>query len=189
LSNRWQFATPDLAPTGKALIDQLENIPSGNDEWSAYQKLIGDILEFLFCPPLEKPIPERSNRPRTNRRDFILPNYAPEGSLWAYMRTHYSAYLVVVDAKNSGRNINKKEILQVGNYLSSHGTGLFGVIMSRKGIKINAEETQREQWAFHRKLILVLDDTEVKQMIVMRIAGEDPAGYIRQVIEDFRLAF
>ena len=46
--------TPSDKKVG-ALVAALTDIKSGKRNWPAYQRLISDILEFLFCPPLEPP--------------------------------------------------------------------------------------------------------------------------------------
>jgi hypothetical protein len=95
-----------------------------------YQKLVGRTLEYLFCPPLKTPISELGDRPAVNRRDLILPNYAPDG-FWKFMRDNYQADYIVVDAKNYRGEVKKKDALQVANYLKPHGAGLFGLIITR----------------------------------------------------------
>ena len=45
----------------------------------------------------------------------------------------------------------------------------------------------REQWVQHNKLVIGLDDDDVQQMLVTKMADGDPAELIRQKIEDFRL--
>ena len=34
-------------------IDELESIQSGKSDWSRYQQLIANCMEYLFAPPLE----------------------------------------------------------------------------------------------------------------------------------------
>ena len=103
------------------------------------------------------------------------------------MRSTYEAHYIVADAKNSARKVTKNGVLQVANYLSARGTGLFGLIMSRKGIGERASITQGEQWAFNEKMIVIVDDADVRQMITMRISNDDPAELLADKIEDFRL--
>jgi hypothetical protein len=57
------------------------------------------------------------------------------------------------------------------------------------GIAMNdtAKWICREQWVQHNKLIIGLDDDDVRQMLVTKMADGDPAELIRQKIEDFRL--
>ena len=174
--------------TAEVLLANLDGTPPGKPAWSQYQKLVGNILEFLFCPPLTKPHSELPNNTGTNRRDFVFPNYAPDG-FWASLKSHYAAHLIVVDAKNFTKKVGKTEVLQISNYLSEHGAGLFGLIVSRNQCAYSAEVTQREQWAIHRKMIVMLNDADVRQMFAIQLAGGDPSDLIRQKIEDFRLSF
>jgi hypothetical protein len=172
----------------RTLLKRLDQTLPGKAQWSAYQKLVGEILGLLLSPPLAQPIEERSNESKVNRRDFILPNYAVEG-FWHFLRIHYEAHFVVVDAKNYVRNVKKNEILQIANYLAPHGTGLFGLIVCRRAADRSAEITRREQWVLHRKMVLILNDDDLRQMFKLQASGQDPSEVIRQKIEDFRLGF
>jgi hypothetical protein len=165
---------------------RLDSLVCGRAQWYDYQKLCGDILEYLFCPPLKTPIPESSNVPRINRRDFIVPNYVSDG-FWHFMRLHYRADYLVVDAKNNCGQANKTHVLQIANYLSSFGTGLFGIIITRKGMDRAGMYTCREQWMLHGKMIITLNDGDLLQMLESKKIGADPEDLVRQKIEDFRL--
>lgn len=183
----------DAQPTGvrqsaRSLRARLGAVEPGRPDWPLYQALVGEILAYLFSPPLERPIGESSNQTRINRRDFVLPNYAVDG-FWSFLRSHYQAHYIVVDAKNYVRGVKKSEVLQLANYLADHGSGLFGLIVCRHAEDRSAEITRREQWVIHRKLILILNDADLRQMIAIRTADGDPTDVIRQKIEDFRLGF
>jgi hypothetical protein len=164
----------------------LSDIACGRAGWYAYQKVCGEILEYLFCPPLKTPIPESSNIPRINRRDFVVPNYVPD-EFWHFMRLHYRADYIVVDAKNHCGQANKTHVLQLANYLSPHGTGLFGMIVTRNGMDRGGMYTCREQWMLHSKMIITLNDDDLRQMLENKKSGLDPEDVVRQKIEDFRL--
>jgi hypothetical protein len=138
-------------------------------------------------PPLNAAIPQSRDEHGANRRDFVLPNYALDGGFWQFMRQHYAAHYVVAEVKNLTRQPGKAEILQVANYLSQHGTGLFALILARNGLDNNGKWIRREQWVLHDKLIVGLDDDDVFQMVRTKLAGGDPAELVRQKIEDFRL--
>ncbi|MFF5701574.1 hypothetical protein ACFY7H_03605 [Streptomyces sp. NPDC012794] len=168
------------------LLKQLMDVAPGPN-WMKYQELCREISEFLFCPPLSRPIWERPNFSSVNRRDLILPNYALDG-FWAYLRTRYHADHVVIDAKNYSESIKKEEILQIANYLQRHGVGLFALIFSRTEPDSRLLYTLREQWVLHDKMIVVLSDADVSQMLSDKKAGADPTELIRQKIEDFRLS-
>lgn len=169
------------------LLQDLKLCESGRRNWVKYQKLVGTILERLFCPPLSTPIPELSDASKVNRRDFILPNYTEEG-FWAFVRSRYSADHIVVDAKNLSGKVKKKEVLQISNYLKKHGAGLFGLIICRSGCDRSCLQTLREIWAIEKKLIIVLTDDDIEQMLLENSTGGQPETTIRQKIEEFRLA-
>lgn len=170
------------------LVDELQSVAPGRAEWSKYQRIVRDILAATLSPPLNSPLDEHANETRVNRRDIVFPNYANEG-FWKFVRDHYEAHFVVVDAKNYVGNVKKKEILQVANYLSGHGAGLFGIIACRSAADRSAETTRREQWVIHRKMIIILNDEDLIQMLSASRESGDPSAVIRQKIEDFRLGF
>lgn len=178
-----------IKPAGSPAVDlrqRLTNISAGHPSWVAFQAWVADVLAYLFCPPLADPLLENSTDNGHNRRDIVLPNYAQHG-MWAFLRLHYRADFVVVDAKNSGAHLKKDVVLQLANYLSSHGAGLFGLVICRRGADKGARWTIREQWVLHNKLIIVLNIEDVLQMLTAKESGNDPAALIKQRIEDFRL--
>ena len=79
-------------------------------------------------------------------------------------------------------------MLQIANYLKQKGTGLFGLIIARKGTNNSSENTLRDVWIHDQKMIIVLNDVDVEQMILDKKNGEDPAKLILKKIEDFRLS-
>jgi hypothetical protein len=103
------------------------------------------------------------------------------------MREHYSADFVVAEVKNLDGNPGKNDLLQVANYLNKRGTGMFALLLTRTLLDENGQWVRREQWVSSEKLIIDLDDDQVRQMIRMKLAGDEPAEFIRQRIEDFRL--
>jgi hypothetical protein len=169
------------------LIKQLRLCLPGRNDWAKYQKLVGSILEKLFCPPLSKPISELSDSSKVNRRDFIFPNYN-DSSFWGYLRSRYTANYIVVDAKNYKEKVKKKEALQIANYLKSYGAGLFGIIVCRNGADLGCIHTLRETWLIQQKLIIILTDNDLEQMLLTQQSKAQPEIIIQQKIEDFRLS-
>jgi hypothetical protein len=99
------------------------------------------------------------------------------------LRHRYKGDYIVVDAKNYDGLVGKNDVLQIGNYLKQHGTGLFGLIVTRQGEDSSSLETRKEQWTTYDKLIIILTDDEIKAML----SSNRPEEIIKQKIEDFRL--
>ena len=171
----------------EVFLASLKACKKGKVSWSEYQKLIGQILEHLFCPPLETPISELADHDGINRRDWIIPNYADQG-FWSFLREKYSADYIVVDAKNYKSSISKNQVLQLANYLKIHGAGMFAMIVTRVGTDNGALLTIREQWMANKKMILVLNDEDIEAMLLAKLAGGNPEKIIGQAIERFRLS-
>jgi hypothetical protein len=169
------------------LINELNSCLAGHEAWAEYQKLIGRILSDLFCPPLMRPLEEHSDASKANRRDFIFPNYASDG-FWYFLRTRYAADYIVIDAKNGKGKVTKAHVLQMANYLKVHGVGLFGVILCRRGASPSTRVTIREQWLSHNKLVLVLDDHDLENMLLAKAAGGNPITVLSDRIQEFRLS-
>jgi len=180
----YSYVKPKIEDT---LIDKLKAIPAGRNDWSKYQKQIGKILSYLFSDTLSDPITELPDKYGINRRDFILRNYSEEG-FWKYLREKYQADFIVLDAKNYTGKIKKNQVLQMSNYLKSHGTGLFAIIISRNGEEDKGSYfTRREKWATERKMIIILDDDDMEKMILAKASSNQPEEIIIQKIEGFRL--
>jgi hypothetical protein len=169
------------------LINELSLCSSGKNNWASYQNLVGAILEHLFCPPLTSPLKEMSDALAINRRDFVFPNYSVDG-FWTFLRDKYIADYIVVDAKNYKKQVSKEQVLQIANYLKLYGAGLFGLIVCRTGGDRSCLATARETWIIENKLILILSDYDLKEMLTAKLSGLDPTVIVRQKIEDFRLA-
>jgi hypothetical protein len=169
------------------LLKKIKNCQPGKRDWSDYQKIVGQVFERLFCPPLQAPLLESADAAGINRRDLIFPNYADAG-FWRFLREMYKADYIVVDAKNYKTAVGKHQVLQIANYLKPHGAGMFALIATRAGADNAARLTIREQWMAYQKMILVLDDESLEVMLLAASSGGDAAKVIGQLIEDFRLS-
>lgn len=175
-------AAPD---TYDELLCRLKNCPAGWNDWQVYQKLVGDIINALFSPPLDSASEQNSDGNNANRRDFIMPNYAETG-YWKYLRERYNAEFIPIDAKNSAEPICKEDVLQVAHYLKEKGLGLFGLIFSRIGTDESAIIHLKDVWQNENKMIVVLNDDDIEQMLLNKQSHIDPSRLIIERIQEFR---
>jgi HJR/Mrr/RecB family endonuclease len=164
----------------------LNRLEPGQSTWSTYQKLISDILEHLFCPPLETPRYELFDVDERNRRDMIFENNCEDG-FWRALKETYQADYIVVDAKNYAEDIDKKPIIEIAHYLKPYGCGMFGIIVTRKGTKDSAYHAIREQWIGNNKMVVVINDSDIQEMLHIAQAGGKAEELIRKKIADFRM--
>jgi hypothetical protein len=175
----------DFIPRKAASLSAaLDAIPPGIQDANDFQKLWLDAAEFLFTPPLGVPQYEVNDEENRNRRDIIIENFAETG-FWAVARAEYAARYIVIDAKNYTGPIGKRCVLDVAHYLKRHGCGLFALLATRVGQKKSARHAIREHWIAEKKLILVLDDNDLKRMLDLRSDGADPSVIIRERLRIF----
>ncbi|ANK91520.1 MULTISPECIES: HNH endonuclease [unclassified Rhizobium] len=177
----------DRTSREQRLVNRLRNCPEGLEHWADYQKIVGTVLTHLFCGPLADPQVEHSDATKTNRRDFIFPNYA-EGGFWRYLRDRYAADYIVVDAKNHATQIKKESVNQIGNYLKEAGVGKLGIIVCRYGPSKGANVTVREKWLLDGKLIIFVTNEDLEQMLLAKAAQGDPTRILTDIIQRFRLS-
>lgn len=170
----------------ESFIESLGSLASGREDWSEYQRLSSDILEYLFCPPLEPPRYEFSDDDTRNRRDMIFENSAND-LFWSHLRNTYAAHYIVADAKNYGAPLKKQPVIDLAHYLKPYGCGLFGILVSRRGAGVAAKHAVREQWIGGHKMIVVLSDADLVEMIRIKSTGGKPEEIIRKAIADFRM--
>lgn len=177
------------SPSSKedALIESLKAIAFGKNQWSQFQQTTSKILEHLYCPPLETPKYELRDYDSRNRRDMIYENSAIDG-FWRMIRDTYLAHYLVVDSKNYKAAISKQPIVEIAHYLKPYGCGMFGIIVSRVGGGSAAYHAIKEQWIANNKLILILSDSDIIEMLQIKKANGNPESVLRRIIADFRMS-
>ena len=76
--------------------------------------------------------------------------------------------------KNSAKEIGKEELIQVADYLGKESLGRVGIIFSRKGLSKSGVEKQRSLLRDVKKLILVLSENDLIDLINKKMQKEEP---------------
>ena len=105
----------DACKEAEGLKDKLAAIKPGREEAGAYQKLVLEILNFLFNPELIDGTPEVRTIDGTERRDIIFTNDSDE-SFWDYVRTSHDGIVIMFETKNMDE-LGMPEINQTATYL------------------------------------------------------------------------
>jgi len=171
----------------QSLLNALQSIEPGSSDSMAYQRLVSEILEFLFVPPLETPRFEIPDGDARNRRDMIFENACATG-FWANLRSSYAAHYIVVDAKNYSAGVDKGPVIDIAHYLKPYGCGMFGVLATRHGASGAGLHAMREQWIGNQKMIVALDDDDIKEMLRVKSESGAAEEIIRSKIATFRMA-
>jgi hypothetical protein len=170
------------------LIDKLDACPAGASHWKQFEDICIEILEFLFVPPLTRPIPQPRTYSGTNRRDAVLPNRnLDERNNWGLLLRELNARMVLFEFKNyDATDIGHEEIIQTDNYLTE-AMGRLGIMICTKDPDNGAHIQRNTIYSRGKKVILFLTKDHLKEMLYIKERGEDPSDLIVDFVERFYL--
>lgn len=173
------------------LTSKLKECRVGPNDWKKFQDLCGEILTFLFVPPLQKPSSQSRTLDRTQIRDYIYPNSSTYG-FWFYVRGSFGANVIIVDPKNSNK-IKNTEIREFSTRLQP-GLTKFGIIIFRgtkSGSDSNWKSSFREivsLWKSQKnKMIVILNDSDFLMMLQKFVDFENPESVIQECINGIQV--
>jgi len=167
------------------MINRLASCRKGKEYWKEYQQICKDILTYLFVPPLAEPLEEQRTRNGLERRDLIFHIPYDAGGFWDMIRLKYRANALIVDCKNLNEPISKDEVISTSQYLSEKRLGNFGLILSRFQPSASALKEVQKLWLEQEKMIVCIDDEELKKMIQLKENGNEPTKFLDKKIFDF----
>ncbi len=170
------------------LIGRLDACPRGSAGWSAFEDVCIAILEFLFVPPLTRPVIQARTLSGTNRRDVVLPNRNfGERNNWGVLLSELNARMILFEFKNyDATEIGHEEVIQTDNYLTEP-MGKLAVMICSKIPDDGAHIQRNTIYSRHRKVILFLTKDHLKEMLFIKERGEDPSDLIVDLVEKFYL--
>lgn len=166
------------------LIEKLKNIKPGRSEWRLYEDLCVEILTYVFTPPLSPPTIQSRSEDGLDRRDAI---YAirPGNKIWDALRTECRTRFVVAEFKNFENESGQKEVESLQQYLFPKAMRSFGILCSRKKASESALIARRRAWVENEKLIVVLSDEGMIDLVNAKDSDNDPAEIIDAQLEEF----
>ena len=170
------------------LKQKLRDIPPGREQAAEYQRLVLEILNFLFNPELIDGQPEVRTVDGTERRDIIFTNDSDE-SFWEYIRSEHAGILVMFEAKNVAA-LEAAAINQTATYLGDR-IGRLGIIVTRTSVPKTVQRKTFSVWndsAPNRKVILILTDDHLCELLDVRARDGSPTQWFQRHYRAFRTA-
>jgi hypothetical protein len=174
-----------ICPESETLKNRLAALKPGIADATGFQLLVLEIFNFLFNPDLIDGVPEVKTIDGTERRDIIFTNDSDK-TFWEYLRNEHSSLIVMIETKNTAQ-VENSHLNQTATYLGSR-LGYFGIIVTRT----KPEEAQiKKSFSIYsdsqpKKIILILCDQDLIQMLDMHCAGRDPMRYMQTAYRNFR---
>lgn len=110
-------------------------------------------------------------------------SYTP---FWSYIRQEHSAVLLMFETKNT-TELEPSHLNQTNTYLGDR-LGRLGFIVTRNPA---APAQQKKAFSIYndshpRKIILMLSDNDLREMLNMKCRGQDPMRFVQKLYRKFR---
>lgn len=161
-------------PQSLKLIEKLSSCPTGHKGWKEYEEICKEILTFLFVPPLVGPLEHVRTESGLQIRDLIFHIPCNVGGFWDFVQRKYDAVAIIVECKNYANPIGGNNVVISSKYLGERRLGLFGMVISRFPPAESAFKERARLWTEDGKLILCLEDEDLKTMIKLKDEGKEP---------------
>lgn len=179
-------ATTPEDTRGTDLCNRLRELKRGKTTWSAYEKLSEEVLKYLFPNDLQGWHKQKTTDDGLNRYDYVC-RIRPTTEFWGFLVQHLNSRYAVFEFKNYSEKIKQGQVLTTEKYLLERGLRRVAIILSRLGADTNATKMARGAMREHGKLILVLGDDDVCNMLHMKERGEDPSDFLFEATDNFML--
>lgn len=175
-----------LDPRAQELFDRLEVLPPGREAFRDFEDLCVEILNYAFFPQLGVPSVQSRSEDGLDIRDAVFP-IAGDHAFWQEIKRTCSTRFMVAEFKNYTESIRQREVESVQQYLYSKAMRMFGVLCSRNQPSESALLARRRAWVEADKLILLLSDDELKDLIRAKSYGENPTDVLDAQLGEFFL--
>ncbi|MDY0164223.1 restriction endonuclease [Desulfobotulus sp.] len=172
------------SPSENSLISELKKLPPGKGHWREYEDLCVKILNYLFLNPLAPPKIQNRTEDGLDIRDAIYPIRLGNPH-WDTLRNECRSRFMVAEFKNYTDPPGQREVESIQQYLYPKAMRSFGVLCSRQPVSEPAHKQRRRAWVESEKLIVMLCDIDLIEMIQLKDSGEEPFEVIDAQLEEF----
>lgn len=166
------------------LIDKLKILPSGKDNWKKYEELMVTILKYLFEGDLNGWESQYESENKLNRYDCVC-SIKKNTDFWSFVVEQLKSNYILLEFKNYTSEIGQGEVLTTEKYLYDNAFRKIALIFSRKGANASALEMCNGAMRENGRLILVLSDDDIIEMLFREDRGDDPSDYLFDKVDKF----
>lgn len=169
---------------GALLVDQLSAIECGRQNWHLYEEKCAEILNFLFRDDLASWFRQRRTDDDLSRFDLIC-RIASKDAFWATLVSAFRSRFVLFEFKNYCDSIGQNEVYLTERYLFEKGLRSVGFIVTRSECGESARNAAKGALREHGKLILILSDDDLIDMLRMKDRNQSPSDHLANILDDW----
>jgi len=178
----------DACAQAESLKEKIRATPPGREHAAEYQRIVLEVINYLFNPELIDGQPEVRTVDGTERRDIIFTNDSDE-PFWDYVRTTHDSLLLMFEVKNTA-DLDMAAVNQTAAYLGDR-IGRLGFIVTRQPPSESVIRKTHAVWndsGQARRAILILTDSQLFQVLDLRCNNGSPTKWMQRHYRAFRTA-
>lgn len=173
-----------LDARAKELLDRLDGLKAGEDYWREWEDLCIEILNYAFIPPLSIPKVQSRSEDGLDRRDAIY-SIGHGHTSWDSIKAECRTRFAVAEFKNYTHAPGQREVESIQQYLFTKAMRSFGILCSRQSPSESALKARRRAWLEFDKLIVLLSDEDLREIILAKSSGGDPSEVLDAHLNEF----
>lgn len=166
------------------LITKLKSLPPGKNNWKKYEELMITILKYLFEGDLKGWESQCESENKLNRYDCVC-SIKKNTEFWSFVVEQLKSNYILLEFKNYTDEIGQGEVLTTEKYLYDNAFRKIALIFSRQGANASALEMCNGAMRENGRLILVLSDNDIIEMLLREDRGDDPSDYLFDKVDKF----
>lgn len=175
-----QVGSQTLSPTvGHDLCQELRALHCGKKTWRDYEDISERIIDYLFGGHFLQKSKQKITDDGLSRYDLIA-RATPQTDFWDFVINEVRSRYVIFEFKNYCHKIAQGQILTTEKYLLGPALRKCAFVFCRKGASDSAEKMARGAVRELGKLIIILNDDDLCEMLHMKDSGSDPTDYLFQ---------
>ena len=152
---------------------------------SEYEKLCYDILKYLFDDELSLWHTQQKSNDDLYKFDLICKiKDGNVSGLWTTILQCFNSNYIIFEFKNYAEQITQKEVYTTDKYLYLKALRGVAIIVSCKGASPNANKAIRGTLRENGKLILSINNSDLCEMIRIKMNEGTPADYLYSKFDD-----
>lgn len=161
-NDKIDFEIYDNKIQSEYLTNELFSIKQGRENFSEYEKFCKRFLEKVFENSIGEIVEQRKNNEDSYRFDLIASIKSEPKSFWKFIYDKYNSLFILFECKNYAEPISQEQIFLTERYLYNNALRNVAIILTRTGATKNAIKATQDILKEHGKLILVLNDNDLK---------------------------
>lgn len=169
----------------KNYIEELNNIKEGRTDSKRYEKLLEEIIKKIFSNELALFQHQRRTEDGINIFDMICKiKNGINDDFFTIVEKYYKTKYILFEFKNYSDVIKQGQICTTEKYLFETALRKVAIIITRHGIDKNGMKLTKGILRESGKLIIVLNDEDVKEMIRTYENGEKAVTVLEKKLDE-----